>query len=114
MRINHESSQPGVPVTNAIAERNNQDILNGARCALAIAGLPACCWPYAAPHYCMMVNTTFEDGVESPWSLTHKRVEFPGLSIPFGAEVMFKPSGTRPADLPGKWEGDSVLGIFAG
>ena len=50
VKVNHESSQPGVPVSNAIAERNNQDILNGTKAALETAGLPACVWPYAAPH----------------------------------------------------------------
>ena len=28
LKVLHESSEPGVPVSNCIAERNNQDILN--------------------------------------------------------------------------------------
>ena len=85
--VPHESSESGVPVSNCIAERNNQNILGMAKPALCRAGLPACCWPYAAPHACVMENTHWEDGKESPWSLTHKKGEFDGIKIPFGARV---------------------------
>ena len=112
--VPHESSESGVPVSNCIAERNNQNILGMAKPALCRAGLPACCWPYAAPHACVMENTHCEDSKESPWSLTHKKGEFDGIKIPFGARVYFKPSETRPGDVPGKWEPDSLGGIFAG
>ena len=85
-----------------------------AKPALCCAGLPACCWPFAAPHACFMENTHCESGCESPWFKTHKRGEFDGPKIPFGARVWFKPSITRPNDVPGKWEPDSLEGIFAG
>ena len=55
--VPHEASEPGAPVTNCIAERNNQDILNMSKPALCRAGLPACCWPYAAPYVCFQKNT---------------------------------------------------------
>ena len=113
MKVNHTSSQLGVPVTNAIAERNNQDILNGARCGMGAAGLPACCWPYAGPPYCLMVNIAYDQGAESPWPLTHKNGEFKGLRVPFGTEALFMPSETPPSDLPGKWEGDSLIRVLA-
>ena len=73
LKVLHEASEPGVPVSNCLAERNNQDILNMTKPALCQAGLPACCWPYAAPHACFMENTHWEDGKESPWSKTHKK-----------------------------------------
>ena len=62
--------------------------------ALCAAGFPACAWPYAAPYVCFQENTHWEDGQESPWSMTHKKGEFTGLKIPFGARVLFKPSTT--------------------
>ena len=39
--VPHEGSQPGVPVTIAIAEQNNQDILAMTKFALFAAGFPA-------------------------------------------------------------------------
>ena len=102
MKVNHEGSQPGVAVSNCIAERNNQDIMSGTKSNLEMAGLPACCWPYAAPHYAFMHNTSHLEGVESPWALTHKNGEFSGFRVPFGAKVLFKPSNVRAQDLPGK------------
>ena len=114
LKVPHELSEAGVPVSNCIAERNNQNIIMMAKPALCRAGLPACCWPFAAPHACFMDNTHYEDGDESPWNKTHKKGEFTGLKIPFGARVLFKPSDTRPGDVPGKWEPDGVDGIFAG
>ena len=110
----HEMSEAGVPVSNCIAERNNQNILMLTKPALSRAGMPACCWPFAAPHACLMENTHCEDGEESPYSKTHKKGEFLGTKIPFGARVTFKPSETRPGDAPGKWEEDCLEGIFAG
>ena len=43
-----------------------------------------------------------------------KKGEFNGLKIPFGARVWFKPSDTRPGDVPGKWEPDALEGVFGG
>jgi len=45
----YERSQPGISKSNAIIERCNQDVLQGARVVLCQAGLPACFWPWAAP-----------------------------------------------------------------
>ena len=81
--VPHEGSQPGVPVSNAIAERNNQDILAMTKTAQCAAGFPACAWPHAAPYVCFQHNIHWEDGQESPWSMTHKKGEFTGLKIPF-------------------------------
>ena len=61
-----------------------------------------------------MENTHWEDGEESPWSKTHKQGEFRGIKVPFGARVLFKPNATRPQDVPGRHEPDSVEGVFAG
>ena len=42
LSIVHELSQPGIPKTNAIAERQNSDVLAMTRTSLVAAGLPAC------------------------------------------------------------------------
>lgn len=49
LRISFENSLPGVPQTNSIAERTNQDVLDMTRTALVHAGILACFWPCAAP-----------------------------------------------------------------
>ena len=53
----HELSQPGVPPTNAIAERAVQEVLSGTRTVLAQARLPGYVWSYDAPCYCILHNT---------------------------------------------------------
>jgi len=82
--------------------------------ALCAAGFPACAWPYAAPYVCIQETTFWEDGHESPWAKTHRKGEFVGLKIPFGARVLFKPSDTRPDDKPSQWAPDALEGVFAG
>ena len=84
-KIMSHTSLPGEPRNNAVAERTNGDILEGARSALIRAGLPSSYWPYAAEHYCMMENVHFTQDKESPWFKTHG-VEFHGHCIPFGAK----------------------------
>ena len=44
LHIVSDTSQPGVPQNNAVAERLVQDILEGTRTALLRAGLPPCFW----------------------------------------------------------------------
>ena len=71
LKIMPHNSQPGVPQTNAVIERLNQDILDGTRTSLVRAGLPACFWPFAAERYCLQENVhTGVDG-GSPWCKTH-------------------------------------------
>ena len=100
MRINHEGAQLGVPVGNAIAERNNPTIMQTTKAVMEIAGAPTCLWPYAAPTVCLMLDVTDPDTssdawesqsaqrTKSAWELTHKH-KLHGLLIPFGAEVFF-------------------------
>jgi hypothetical protein len=91
--ICRDSSQPGVPQTNAIAERTVQDITNGSSASLLQAGLPPCFWPFAVQTYCILDNTNRENG-ESAWFRTHG-VEFPGERFPLGCKVVFKPSSMQ-------------------
>ena len=53
LHIVPDTSQPGVPQNNAVAERLVQDICEGTRTALLRAGLPPCFWEYACQHYCV-------------------------------------------------------------
>ena len=71
LKIMPHNSLPGEPRNNAVAERTNGDILEGTRASLIRAGLPNAYWPYASQHYCVMENTHFTHGVESPWAKTH-------------------------------------------
>ena len=56
--IVHELSLPGVPQNNAMVERTNLDVLEGTRPCLVCAGLPQCFWPFAAPQFCFLDNTS--------------------------------------------------------
>ena len=76
------------------------------------AGLPNAYWPYASQHYCVMENTHFTHGGESPWAKTHGE-EFGGHLIPFGAKVIFRPTDTIDVDKS-KFDAPTLSGIFAG
>ena len=56
----HEFSLPGVPKSNALAERTVQIVLQGTRTLLVAAGAPICFWPYAAECFCFHENV-FEE-----------------------------------------------------
>jgi hypothetical protein len=58
LQILQEHSTPGRPQNNAIIERTNLDILEGTRTTLISAGFPECFWPFAAPHFCLLDNTS--------------------------------------------------------
>ncbi|MFM7982024.1 MAG: hypothetical protein ACKPKO_22165, partial [Candidatus Fonsibacter sp.] len=119
LHITSDTSQPGVPQNNAVAERLVQDVLEGTRTALLRAGLPPCYWEFACQHYCLMENviTRRKSGApdgdsSSPWELTHGE-PFYGKLIRFGAKVVFKPSDTK-SDSTAKMEPTSLTGVFAG
>ena len=50
--IEFDTSIPGVPRTNGVAERQVQEVIYGTRVLLCMAGLPACFWPFAMCFYC--------------------------------------------------------------
>ena len=119
MGITKEGSLQGVPQNNAVAERNNRDILDGARVALIHAGLPTVFWPFAGPCYCVLTNTDMYDSSGtlladgSPWCRRHGE-EFKGLRLPFGTEVIFLPANTKSDIDVRKWDGTGHPGVFAG
>ena len=117
--IVHELSLPGVPQNNAMVERTNLDILEGTRTCLVCAGFPQCFWPFAAPHFCFLDNTScygadgkiLEGG--SNYARAHGKGEPNVLRIPFGCEVIFVPQDTKKL-THGKWEGTGEVGVIAG
>ena len=47
MGVSLDTSTPGRPQNNSLAERTNQFILGTTSTCLLAAGLPACYWPHA-------------------------------------------------------------------
>ena len=97
----HDTSCPGVPQTNSIAEGKVKKTVNGTRVSLMTAGLPHCYWPLAAQTYAQHFNMKEVKG-ESPWVKRHKE-QFAGTGIPFGCAIDFIPSpiyrGTKNQDV---------------
>ena len=87
LAIPYDRSAAGVSQNNAIAERNNRDILEGTRVALVRAGTPCGFWPFASQVYCLHENFHPREDGYSPYFLTHN-AEFTGMRIPFGASVI--------------------------
>ena len=106
-------SWPGIPRTNARAERVNRDVLDGTRTLLIHAVLPGSFWPFAANHYCHMHNVRKNADGTSPWTLTHGD-DFVGPEIPFGAAVIFVPAETQNSGHLHNWGPTGRLGVFAG
>ena len=86
----HDTSCPGVPQTNSIAEGKVKKMVNGTRVTLPTAGLPHCYWPLAAQCYAHHYNTKGKTGT-SPWEKRHQG-PFHGECFPFGCLVDFIPS----------------------
>ena len=105
-----DTAQPGVPQTNAIAERTNGDVLAMTRTAMVAGGFPACYWSWAAQCVCFNDNARCVNGTSAYYE-THKQHAKAAL-FPFGCGVWFKPSPTAAA-LP-KWDGRASWGVFAG
>ena len=88
--IVHETSPPGIPQSNGLAETMVRIEVEGGRCELSNAGFPPCFWPLAIQHFCFSRNIQLIDG-DSSYNRRHKKGHFKGLVIPFGAQVEFRP-----------------------
>jgi hypothetical protein len=75
------------------------------------AGLPAAFWPYAARHFCFGLTIRTIDE-KSAYKKQLGEV-FPGMRIPFGCKVFFKPSPLSKSQ-PKKFEGQALPGLFFG
>ena len=71
LSIMPQGSRTGVPLTNAVAERANGDVLVCTRTLLLAVGLPHYVWEYAMRCYCVLDNVNRVDGEGvSPWRQT--------------------------------------------
>ena len=120
-RIQYDTSTPGQPKTNGIAERYVQEVINGTRALLSNAGLPASFWPYAMRAWCFGHNTSESGLRSSPWKQRHGK-KFEGPRIPFGSLVYFKQSPVKEGNkatmgtrrLKSKFMEQTSIGIFLG
>ena len=112
LRIKHNTSTPYKSTTNSIAERSIRTVLEGTRTILEHAGFPIQWWPYAARCFCFALNIILING-ESAYNLRHQKGHFPGLHVPFGCLVDF-----RPPDIVlqkgAKFNKTSMPGLFLG
>jgi hypothetical protein len=95
-----------------IGEREVQDLITGTRTFLVAVGLPGYFWSVVAPCYMHLDSCIpHADGTPSAW---YRRCgeDFPGALIPFGAEVISKPSPTKTE--PAKPQPSGLCGIFLG
>ena len=113
LRIPLDQSLPGHPQNNSLAERNNQFMMLTTSTCLLEAGLPPCFWPFAVECVSHLLNIEKLSDGSSAWLKLHKS-EFPGMVIPLGAKVFFKPSDARERDQDHKFDPKSIPGIFAG
>ena len=97
----------------------NLDVLEGTRTYLVCAGFPQCFWPFAAPHFCFLDNTScygadgkiLEGG--SNYARAHGKGEPKVSRLPFGCEVIFVPQDAKKL-IHGKWEGSGEVGAVTG
>jgi len=91
MKWHSDTSTPGVPRNNSIAESKVKLVINGTRCLLLQAGLPSKFWPFASQAFCNGLNTVVVDG-DSRYNKRHGEGHFPGKHIPFGCLVDYYPT----------------------
>ena len=111
----HATSTPYQPQSNSLIERQVGVIIQGTRASLLQSGLPHKMWPFASKHHAMATNMTVSasapDGL-SPYE-RHMNEPFPGMMIPFGALVHYRPPKPVLDTLP-KFAPRSCHGIFLG
>ena len=105
------TSTLGIPSSNGDAESKVKITIGGGKTLLEQAGLPACMWPYVVRCWCFG-NTQVRNGGSS-WNMRHKKGQFVGPKIPFGAAVSFKQSPISKQNKS-KFSPDSQVGVFFG
>ena len=63
--IQHDKSLPGEPRNNAMIERTNRLVVEGAMTLLHRAGLPVQFWPFACRYFCLCHNALAWKGRKS-------------------------------------------------
>ena len=112
-QVMHDTSTPGMPQTNGLAESMVRRVVHGTRALLAKAGLPHPYWSLASVCFAFLRNTSIREG-DSVWNKLHGKGHFRGKRLPFGCLVHFMPSPTSRRHVPTKYDPTAVPGIFLG
>ena len=104
-----DTSTPGVPQKNAIAERGVRTVKELGRCSMFRSGTSYPWWERAAPDACFLKNSA---GDESPYFLKHGKHSKHKL-VPFGALVDFMPT-PNPNKDPATFDKKVLTGWRAG
>jgi hypothetical protein len=112
MGVAHGLATPGMPTTNAEAERSVRAVMEGARTLLVQAGLPHCWWPFAMRFWCFAKNIAMING-DSAWNKRHGKGHFTGPRWPFGCRVSFMPTPSKLKELP-KGSPRMLTGLLVG
>ena len=114
MGVVHDTSTPNRSETNGVIERAVRRLREGTSACLVQSGLNEEWWEYATECYCALRNVVdlLIDG-ETAWK---KRfgIDFTGSSIPFGAEVLYKPSSKEGFKRVEEFGNKLLAGIFVG
>ena len=89
-----DTSTPGVPENNGVAENAVKYVLNGTRTTLLHAGFTVKWWPIGSRHFCFANNTTASAlDNSSAWKRRFGGPQPARLQrLPFGCIIDFKPS----------------------
>ena len=114
MEIPHDVSTPQRPQNNGIAERVVRRVIEGTRCCLLQAGLGHAWWREAMRAYCYNRNISdIVEGGVTPYEHRFKQ-PFPGMLLPFGCVVEYKPESDREIKKLQKFGTKLRPGIFMG
>ena len=108
----HDTCTPDRKQTNGVAERAVKRVLEGSRTALYTSGLEHAWWPTAARAFCYLRCISDADGPGGKPAYEIRFDEpFPGMLIPFGAAVDYKPAAAKETGRRKKFDPRAEKGI---